>query len=101
MPSHGLETGVPAPQVEDLELVGVDVGVLGVLEVDAPHPVATLLQIRDEVMADEATRTGDENPIHLHSQLSNASRALSMADHEPVATHSKSAPFVSHVESAS
>ena len=33
---------VPAPKVPDLELVCIDVRVLGVLEVYAPHPVAAL-----------------------------------------------------------
>ena len=38
------EAVVPAAEVEELELVGVDVGVLGLLEVDAAHPVALRLR---------------------------------------------------------
>ena len=35
--------------------------VLRVLEVDAAHPVALLLEVGDEVVADEAAGAGDEN----------------------------------------
>jgi hypothetical protein len=55
---HGEERVVPAPQVEELELVGVDLRVLRALEVHPANPVPPLLQVGDEMMADEASRPG-------------------------------------------
>jgi hypothetical protein len=62
----GLQALVPAPQIAGLELVGIDLGVLGQLVVDGPDPVAPLLQVGDQVMADETTSTGDE---HAHASM--------------------------------
>ena len=52
---------IPAPEVSDLELIGVNATVLGILEVYATHPVATLLKVRNEVMSDETARSSDED----------------------------------------
>ena len=53
-------------QVEQLELVGVHVGVLRVLQVDPADPVAPLLQERDEVVSDETPRSRDTHSLHCN-----------------------------------
>ena len=58
--ARGLQAVVPAAQVEQLEFVGVRRAVFRALEVDAAHPVAVALQVRDQVMADEAARSGHQ-----------------------------------------
>jgi hypothetical protein len=66
----GQQALVPPAQVPQLELVGVHVGVLGTLEVDTPDPVAALLQIGDEVVADEPPGSGHQHPpvsVFAHS----------------------------------
>jgi hypothetical protein len=57
----GQQALVEAAEVAQLELVGVRVGVLGTGDVHPPHPVAPLLQRRDEVVADEAAGPCDQN----------------------------------------
>ena len=47
----GLQRGVPPAQVQQLELVGVHLGVLRVLQVDPSDPVPLLLQKGDEVVS--------------------------------------------------
>jgi hypothetical protein len=47
---------IPTAQVLELELVRIERGVLGILEVDPPHPVATPLEVGDEVVTDEPSR---------------------------------------------
>jgi hypothetical protein len=59
-----LQAAVQPAQVEHLELVGVRVRVLRKLLVHPSHPVALLLQVGDEVAADEAAGAGDENLLH-------------------------------------
>ena len=66
----GLEGLLAQPEIEELELVGVDRGVLGLLEVDAAHPVAALLEVGHEVVADEPAGAGHE--YSLHDQISSA-----------------------------
>ena len=57
----GQEALVEAAEVSQRELVGVHLGVLGTGDVYPPHPVAPLLQRRDEVVADEAAGPGDQD----------------------------------------
>src|SRR5690606_36236769 len=61
----GHEAVVPAPQVEQLELVcGVRLE-LWFFDVGPPHPVAVRFQVLDQVMAYEAARAGDQSRL-LH-----------------------------------
>ena len=57
----GQQALVEAAEVAQLELVGVPNGVLGRTGVHPSHPVAPLLQRRDEVVADEAAGPGDQH----------------------------------------
>jgi hypothetical protein len=59
--ARGLETGVEAPQVEALELVGAARLELRRLQVDAAHPVAVGDEEAHQVVADEAAGAGDEH----------------------------------------
>jgi hypothetical protein len=59
--ARGQQTLVEAAKVAQLELVGVPYGVLGKAGVHPSHPVAPLLQHRDEMVADEAAGPGDQN----------------------------------------
>jgi hypothetical protein len=59
----GQQAVVPASQVADLELVGVDRGELGILAVDAANPIAALFEIGDQVVADEAAGAGHEHAL--------------------------------------
>ena len=60
-PRVACQAVLPAAQIEQLELVGRGRRVLRVLEIDAAHPVALLLQMSDQMMADEAAGAGDQN----------------------------------------
>ncbi len=63
----GLQAVVPPTEIQDLELVRVDIGVLGILDVDTTHPVALLLQAGHEMMTNESTGAGNQNPsLRLH-----------------------------------
>ena len=64
-----LEGLLAQAQVADLELVGVDRGVLGHLEVDAADPVAALLEVGHQVVADEAAGSGHEDSLHDPNSL--------------------------------
>ena len=62
-PPSRQEAVVELAEVEDLELVGTAGGVLGELLVDPTDPVALVLEVIDEVVADEATGAGDEDAL--------------------------------------
>ena len=62
--ADGLQARVPATEVEEVELVGRRLFELRPLDVDAADPVAALLEVLDEVMADESTGASDENASH-------------------------------------
>ena len=64
---NGLLAGLPAAEVEQFKLVGGGGGELRLLDIHAADPVALLLQISDEVVADEAAGTGDEYAGLRHS----------------------------------
>jgi hypothetical protein len=66
---HGLETVVPAAQVEEEELVGGRGRVLGALQVDAANPVPLLLEIAHQMMADEPAGPGDDRSALSHELL--------------------------------
>jgi hypothetical protein len=57
----GLEALVPAAQVPQLELVGVDRRVLRIVAIDPTHPVAALLEIADEMVTYEPSSPGDRD----------------------------------------
>ena len=59
--ARGLQAVGPAAEVQQLELVGARLLELGPLDVDAADPVALVLEVVDEVVADEATSTGHED----------------------------------------
>jgi hypothetical protein len=59
--ARGQQALVEAAEVSQLELVGVDHGVLGNADVHPPHPVTSLLQRGDEVVADEAAGSRDQD----------------------------------------
>jgi hypothetical protein len=58
--THSDESVVTSSEVEDLELISVRLCELRKLEVNSAHPVSTLLQVRNEVVADEASRPGHQ-----------------------------------------
>ena len=66
-----LQALVEASQVTDLEFVGIDLGVLGQLQIDSAHDVALRLQEGDEVVADEPACTGHQHsrPVRVHTRL--------------------------------
>ena len=51
-------------QVETLEFVGVDIGELGGLDINPAHPIATLFQTGDQIVADESPGAGYQHPFH-------------------------------------
>jgi hypothetical protein len=57
----GQQAVVEAAEVAQLELVSVAHGVLGRTGVHPSHPVAPLLQRRDEMVADEAAGSCDQD----------------------------------------
>jgi hypothetical protein len=59
--ARGQQALVEAAKVAQLELIGVPHCVLGGTGVHPSHPVAPLLQRRDEVVADEAAGPCDQN----------------------------------------
>src|SRR5438105_145692 len=63
----GLQRRVRPPEIEDLELVGVHVGVFGVLQIDASHPVTIRLETAHQVVPDETSRARYTNPLHVVS----------------------------------
>ena len=65
-PACGLETVGPSAQVDDLELVGIGLGILGKLDVRAAYPVAVPLEQRHQVVPDESSGPRDENPLCRH-----------------------------------
>ena len=72
----GFEAVFPAAQVEEHEFVGLGRLVFRVLEIDAAHPVAAPLEVVDEVVADEAAGSGNENAGLSHRDL------VSLGHHE-------------------
>jgi hypothetical protein len=60
-----LQALVPATQIPQLELVGVNRRVLRIFEIDPAYPAATLLEIGDEVVADEPSGAGDQHTGRL------------------------------------
>jgi hypothetical protein len=59
--ARGQQALVETAKVSQLELVGVPHGVLGKAGVHPSHPVAPLLQRRDEMVADEAAGPCNQN----------------------------------------
>src|SRR5579864_639366 len=57
----GLEGVLPAPEVQLKELMRMCCLVFRLLEIDAAHPVAAFHERAAQMMADEATRTRDED----------------------------------------
>src|SRR6266568_1514438 len=57
-----LEAVLPANEVEQEELIRPRGRVFGLLDVHTPDPVAQLLQVRNQVVSDEASRTADQYP---------------------------------------
>jgi len=49
-------------QVSDLEIVGRTGLVFGFFQIGTPNPVSVVLESRDEMVSDEATGAGYENP---------------------------------------
>jgi hypothetical protein len=60
-PRRRLETGIPAPQVEQAELLRGGGLVFRLLDVDAANPITTLDKVFRQVVADKSagTRHGD------------------------------------------
>jgi hypothetical protein len=58
---RGQQALVEAAKISQLELVRIPHGVLGKADVHPSHPVAPLLQRRDQMVADEAAGPGDQN----------------------------------------
>ena len=69
-----LQRGIPSPEIEQFEFVGVDGRVLGNLEVDTAHPMPASLEFSDEVMADESSGAGHQNPAHTSPFVRNSLR---------------------------
>jgi len=72
-PPRRQQTLVQTARVAHLELVGVDVAVLGQLQIDTAHGVTLRLEERDEVVADEATPL--QSPRHAPACRSHRSPA--------------------------
>jgi hypothetical protein len=56
-----LEAVIDAPEVADEELVGMVVRVLGVHQIDPADPVALILQVLHQMVADETSGAGNES----------------------------------------
>ena len=60
------ESALPLTQVEQLELVRIGAAVLGVFDVDPSNPATAPSQVSDQVMSNETTGAGDEDPLLSH-----------------------------------
>src|SRR5262249_38842933 len=96
--ASGLQASVPSTQVEKLELVRRGGFILGILDIDAPHPMSLSFEVRHQVVPDESSGTGDDYLGHGPLLTTTRSSLRGNAPGREKLCDSRDTAFISRVE---